>query len=228
MEESSPEYRRGKEKILRWNGENEQVWEIHSFDDRYYQVSSYPINLQERRVFAHTVTDITEQKRRQLTLSNKAYIDPVTSLHNRLFFEEYIDGVMRDHRTVTLAYIDLDGLKFVNDHYGHGEGDRYLQTFAGLVRESFRSDDVFARIGGDEFCVVLEGSVCDLARRKLELIRSRMIDENTKEYPVSFSYGVREIVGSAADQPTLQAILRDVDNEMYQYKRKHKKQRAAV
>jgi diguanylate cyclase (GGDEF)-like protein len=158
-------------------------------------------------------------------LSHKVYIDPVTSILNRTYFEEYMTQILLRKKTVTLAYLDLDGLKYVNDHYGHVEGDHYIRTFAELIQKNFRHDDVFARIGGDEFCVVLEGNYKRLTERKLEDIRKTLIRENKKDYPVSFSYGVL-LVQSSKNGITLDHVLRVADERMYSHKRQQKLVRA--
>jgi diguanylate cyclase (GGDEF)-like protein len=154
-------------------------------------------------------------------LSAKAYYDPVTSVYNRHYFEEYMDKVLKEQDTVTLGYLDLDGLKYVNDHYGHTEGDQYIATFARMIQKHFRSEDVFARIGGDEFCIVLKGKLVELTRRKLENVREDLIRQNTKEYPVSFSYGICE-VSESSGHLTLEHILNEADTQMYDYKRRFK------
>jgi diguanylate cyclase (GGDEF)-like protein len=125
-------------------------------------------------------------------------------------------------KTLTLAYMDLDNLKYVNDTYGHREGDQYIQTFTNLISENFRCDDVFARIGGDEFCLVLEGHLQKLTECKLEQIRETLIRENAKNYPVNFSYGVM-VVTTNRKNITLNDILEIADRRMYNQKRLHKR-----
>jgi diguanylate cyclase (GGDEF)-like protein len=213
----------GRKEILAWAGPVHQVWELHPSCDKYFQVNSYPVHWRDRNAYMHIVSDITAQERELDSLSNKAYFDPVTSLHNRLYFEEYLDQSLREKRPLTLAYLDLDGLKYVNDHYGHTEGDHYIMTFAELVKGSFRTSDVFARVGGDEFCLVLEGCMGGTTAKKLEILRAQLTADDSVPYPMSFSYGIYENDGTAAT--TIDAILELVDKRMYAYKRKNKKER---
>jgi diguanylate cyclase (GGDEF)-like protein len=220
-----PECKLGRAEILAWNGTGQEVWEIHIAHHKYLQVNSYPVNWNGRNSYVHVVTDISAQKLEKMDLSVKAYYDPVTSLHNRLYFEEYMQAIINEHRIITLGYLDLDGLKYVNDHYGHGEGDAYIRSFAALIQENFRKEDVFARIGGDEFCVVLEGRKRNFVRKKLEKIREALIVQNTRDYPVSFSYGVHEI-DPGAENMTLDTVLYEADIQMYEYKRENKKGRS--
>ena len=96
-----------------------------------------------------------EKERTQKRLSVKAYHDPDTGIYNRLYYNEYMEKMLRGKKDFTLVYIDLDGLKSVNDRFGHNEGDRYIRAFVSLVGSSFRNTDVFARVGGDEFAIVV-------------------------------------------------------------------------
>ncbi|MFR7901196.1 MAG: GGDEF domain-containing protein [Ruminococcus sp.] len=73
---------------------------------------------------------------------------------------------MKSGEGVILCYCDLDHLKYVNDNYGHGEGDWYIRHFSDTVSCNIRQEDVFARIGGDEFCIVLRHCQVETARRK--------------------------------------------------------------
>jgi diguanylate cyclase (GGDEF)-like protein len=213
-----------REQVFSWQGTAQEVWHLSPIEGRYFLLNSYPVDWHGRNAFVHVVTDITQQQQEKANLSSKAYFDPVTSIHNRVFFEEYMDQVLRDGETVTLGYLDLDGLKYVNDNYGHTEGDHYISTFATLVRQSFRRDDVFARVGGDEFCIILRGALRDLTRGKLETVRQQLSARNDKPYPMSFSYGIYLIDGSQ-DHRSLETILQEVDSRMYAYKRENKRTR---
>jgi diguanylate cyclase (GGDEF)-like protein len=212
----------GRDDILAWAGTSQETWQIHPKNGKYYQVHSSPVKWRDRNAYVHVVTDITEQYIEKNSLSNKAYFDPITSIYNRYFFEEYMEKIIADKKTVTLCYLDLDGLKFVNDNYGHSEGDKYIKSFAALIKQNFRCDDIFARIGGDEFCIVMDGCNCKFAEKKLDRIRTKLIAENTKIYPVSFSFGVAEINEGYS---TLEEILKEADSRMYKQKKEYKKDR---
>ena len=129
--------------------------------------------------------------------------------------------ILRDKQQATLCYLDLDGLKYVNDKYGHLEGDMYIQNFVEIIRKDFRSGDTFARIGGDEFCLVLTGNMKELLDRKLEEILTEFQESDFSEYQCSFSFGVVDIPG-AANTMTLDEILQKAGALMYECKRKNK------
>lgn len=208
--------------LLDWNKDEQYcVWEISGADDTNYRITSFPIELRERSSYVHIIVDITEEKRTAHNLTSKAYHDPGTGIKNRLFFEEYMEIILHDKQQATLCYLDLDGLKYVNDKYGHLEGDMYIQNFVEIIRKDFRSGDTFARIGGDEFCLVLTGNMKELMDRKLEEILTEFQESDFSEYQCSFSYGVVEIPGGA-NTMTLDEILQQADALMYQCKRRNK------
>lgn len=208
--------------LLKWEGQEQyKVWEMSDDTDTYYRITSFPIELKEHNSCVHIVVDVTDEKRAAKNLTSKAYHDPGTGIKNRLFFEEYMSMLLKDKRDATLCYLDLDGLKYVNDTYGHLEGDMYIQNFVELIKQNFRSEDTFARTGGDEFCLVLSGSIKELIERKLAEILHEFQTKDFAEYQCSFSYGVVAIDGEE-NKRTLDEILHDADALMYACKRRNK------
>ncbi len=107
------------------------------------------------------VRDITEEKASASYLQHLAHFDPLTGLPNRLVLEERLSEALEQARRsltrVALVFIDLNGFKAINDHYGHAAGDRVLITTATRLKRILRATDTVARIGGDEFVVILQG-----------------------------------------------------------------------
>ena len=132
-----------------------------------------------------------------------------------------MESVLSEHREATLCYLDLDGLKYVNDKFGHLEGDIYIQNFVEVIRSSFRNGDTFARIGGDEFCLVLTGCIGDLMERKMADLLKRFQSERYSDYQCSFSYGIVGIDGANNDL-SYDDILHEADEIMYECKRRNK------
>ncbi len=215
-----------KSDLLNWEAtEQYSVREISSGDgdenDTYYRITSFPIAWKEHQSLVHVIVDITDEKRTAHNLTSKAYHDPGTGIRNRLFFKEYMESVLNERREATLCYLDLDGLKYVNDKFGHLEGDIYIQNFVEVIRSSFRNGDTFARIGGDEFCLVLTGCIGELMERKMHEILKRFQSERYSDYQCSFSYGIVQITGREKNA-TLDDILHEADEIMYECKRKNK------
>ena len=102
--------------------------------------------------------DIRERKRSE-ELRRLALLDELTSLNNRRGFMLLADHQMtmskRDKKPLALLFIDLNNLKTINDTFGHKEGDRAITDAAGILKQTFRESDIVARVGGDEFCVLM-------------------------------------------------------------------------
>lgn len=208
--------------LLRWNQKEQyKVWEMKDGNDMHYRVTSFLVEWKDRNAGVHIVVDITDEKRMTSNLTSKAYHDAGTGIKNRLFFEEYMEMLLHDGQKATLCYLDLDGLKYVNDKYGHQEGDTYIQYFVELIRGSFRSEDTFARIGGDEFCIILTGAIKELIERKMAELLHEFQTAEFREYRCSFSYGVVEITGEE-NEMDLKELLQEADEIMYECKRKNK------
>lgn len=126
--------------------------------DKYFDISVVPW---EQRGFATILADITERKRADERLKRIAHYDALTQLPNRTLLADRLQlALARTHRAMNLlavCYLDLDNFKAVNDAYGHEIGDRLLVEVVGRLKGCLRGDDTLARMGGDEFIVLLGG-----------------------------------------------------------------------
>ena len=120
----------------------------------------------------------------RLHLFSLSLMDELTGLHNRRGFvslaEQRLKLTSRQGVRSTLIFIDVDNLKYINDTFGHREGDGALQQIAGLLRECFRESDIIGRLGGDEFCVLLSQTAAAgdlLIRQRL----AQLIDRSNNE-----------------------------------------------
>ena len=107
-------------------------------------------------------------------------MDDLTGLHNRRRFfiltEQYLKVAVRAKKRLLLLYVDMDDLKWINDHCGHNEGDQALITLANILKKTFRESDIVARIGGDEFVVLSE-----ITDENSDILMTRL-SENIKDY----------------------------------------------
>lgn len=160
-------------------------------------------------------------------------LDPLTGLGNRRALAQHMaapDG--DDTRDVTLVFVDLDGFKAVNDSCGHETGDAYLVAVADSLRAAVRGTDFLARVGGDEFVVVVEGSApiydadCVTQRVRRAVALASAYCERTYGGPgIGASIGVSrrsELPEPQQVQPVMDALMRHADTAMYIEKRAHK------
>jgi diguanylate cyclase (GGDEF)-like protein len=144
-----------------------------------------------------------------------AHKDQLTGLPNRLLFTRRLRRAIREQRPVAVLLLDLDGFKEVNDRFGHASGDDLLRRFASRMRDAVGSDGLLARIGGDEFAVLVEPGVAGgperLAQRMLASAQPSAAEEEAGVHP-SASIGVAEYGQQHAGHADL---LRDADIAMY-------------
>ena len=169
------------------------------------------------------VRDITERKKQEETLRNSSLKDELTGLFNRRGLLKqaapYFDFARRQKEKLLLLFIDLDGMKKINDEFGHNEGDNALIQTSEILNRSFRSTDIIARLGGDEFTVL----VTDLNANKEEAITR--LNENLKAYNASDKRGHKLAfsIGVATLEPErmtcFEELLEQADQAMYEQKR---------
>jgi diguanylate cyclase (GGDEF)-like protein len=150
--------------------------------------------------------------------------DPLTDLANRRGFmpllEHQLAVAQRQGEPLSVLFIDLDGLKAVNDRFGHAFGDQMLQETAAILRDTFRTSDVPARFGGDEFCVLLPGESREGGETGVERLARSVQTANRlpgRPYPLSLSVGVATFDPSRPINA--EALIAEADREMYERKR---------
>ena len=163
--------------------------------------------------------EIKERIAIEKTLEQFAAFDELTSVYNRRagleLLKEALHYAERKEQMITIVFIDLDGLKSVNDNFGHAAGDSYLRDIVGLMKKHLRKSDSISRYGGDEFLVLLtecsEKEARDIFSRIEEDIRST--NEGERPFPLSFSYGMAETGPAQFD--TYTELISMADSMMY-------------
>lgn len=158
-----------------------------------------------------------EQIRRTLKLRKIAYIDGVTGAFTRNYVMGVLRQWLRESKRFCLAYIDLNGLKTVNDTWGHDAGDEYLASAAEGINRRLRAADVLARVGGDEFLVLMPDVRAAEAAAVLREA-ARTLREEDSPYPRAFSFGVEEATAPGEDV-SAEELIRRADRLMYEDKR---------
>lgn len=139
-------------------------------------------------------------------------LDSMTHLPTRRFFEEMLARYLqtRPFPSGSLAFVDLDGFKAVNDKFGHARGDWVLAEFAKAARVSIRAGDVLGRIGGDEFAIVFSETGARDARRVVQRIRIAF-ERRCQPMEVSFSFGIVDVVEGQSPEE----VMTRADQVMY-------------
>ena len=178
----------------------------------------------EPDVIEGTIIDITERKYAQEQMEFQAYHDVLTGLPNRLLFRDRVTVALaharRNGHAAAVLFLDLDEFKVVNDRLGHTVGDRLLQIVAHRLLNAVRQEDTVARIGGDEFTILLSEVGADgrgvsaVARKILDSVSEPvLVDEH--ELSVRISAGIALYPGDGFDTD---ALLRNADRAMYRAK----------
>jgi len=168
-------------------------------------------------ITAAVINQVTRTNKRIQHLANH---DDLTGSLNRRSFEQALQHTMQTAKQSTLSsgilYIDFDRFKIVNDTSGHHAGDQLLIQLCTLIKEQLQVDDLFARVGGDEFAVVAQRAsfkaIAELAENLRTLVKEFKFQYNGKTFDTSLSIGVLPITG---DEVNLETVLQDVDSACY-------------
>lgn len=198
------------------------VW-VSSNASLVRDMSSRPLH------FIFQIQDVTERKRAEAAIQTLSLADELTGLYNRrgflAFCKQHLNSIRRTNRGIVIVYADLDGLKEINDSFGHTEGDRALVKTAQLLKETFRSSDVLGRWGGDEFTILAAVDPDGGKEKLMERLMEKFVNYNALKlspYDLSISIGLAQL-DPAANQ-SMEDLMIAADAAMYENKR-GKKQR---
>jgi len=166
----------------------------------------------------------TDRKRMEEEIREMSLRDQMTELYNRRGFitlaEQQIRAANRARRSMLLTFVDCDGLKWINDTFGHEEGDRALIDAANVLRQTFRESDIIARLGGDEFAVLsidaADMNPEDFSKRLQENIDAGNVKE-TRAYKLAMSWGTA--VYDPGSPLSLDELMSSADERMYAQKK---------
>ena len=161
-----------------------------------------------------------EQQRR---LEASAHTDSLTGIGNRLAFDKQVQSLWEKRMPCTVAFVDMDDLKYCNDHAGHKEGDYYIQSVSSLLQGVCMENEQVFRIGGDEFVIISPWATEKDLSQRLEQAHASYVESRSKQvdYHCGFSYGCTHINEATPD--AYNNLLSSADQKMYEYKL-HQKQ----
>ena len=150
------------------------------------------------------------------------YKDKLTGLYNRNFFEEELSRIdISNKLPISFIVGDLNGLKLINDAFGHGMGDKTLKRVAEIMKSSFREDDIISRVSGDEFIVLLPNTSEEIALKIIERIKKKC-ELNPLDYiKISISFGLATKV---VENENIETVLKKAEDRMYFRKLKESKE----
>lgn len=186
-------------------------------ENRYFDTWVFPIlqDGEDSDLVGVVSLDVTDRIMNEERLRYLSHHDSLTGIPNRTFFEKEIKRLtVSDDYPITILSLDADGLKMINDTMGHDRGDLLLQNLAQILRGSLRDSDILARVGGDEFVILLPKAGKDIAQIIVDRIKSN-IDLYNIEYPnlpINVSIGL-----STVEYPgkCLEDVLKKADERMY-------------
>lgn len=211
-----------------WQGE---IWDRRKNGEEYQKWLTISAVWNEEGIVTHYVGaqhDITEQKRAQERIHDLAFFDQLTGLPNRTLLNDRLRQAMtasgRSGSYGALLLIDLDRFKTLNDTLGHDMGDLLLKQVAQRMSASLRAGDTAARIGGDEFVVVLTGLDANeqTAANQTELVGAKLRSALTREYALqNVSYTITPSIGASlfhGQQSDIDGLMKQADLAMYRAK----------
>ncbi|MCP3027378.1 sensor domain-containing diguanylate cyclase [Halobacillus sp. A5] len=192
----------------------------------FVQMHGGVMNFQGDYAIQTICKDVTNQRTKDQQLKEMIYIDPLTEVYNRRYFLKQLVNSIHSEGSLphfAVFYMDMDSLKEINDTYGHHIGDQVLIIFSNRVRNVLREEDLFARIGGDEFAVLLphvdtEKSAVEIAERIVTHIsQTASVDGITLQLSVSIGISLYPLHGYTESE-----LLNHADEALYKVKSKDK------
>ncbi|WP_445004270.1 diguanylate cyclase [Halomonas mongoliensis] len=218
--------------------ENDLAWAYSELNEYIHQAAAEQRILMERLTLAIGILvllvllvvgglmlALLRLNRQRSRLAQLSRVDTLTGLHNRRHLLEEADKLyrlsLRDTRPLSLVLIDLDHFKRINDSYGHPAGDRLLQALSQALREETREVDVVARLGGEEFCILMPDTPAPGAMEAAERVRARVqalpLEQPRVAEPVTVSLG---LATGAAHEAVFDRLYFRADRALYAAKAK--------
>lgn len=181
-------------------------------------IHAFPIEFDHNDLGIYAIyNDISKRKIEEKRIKYLSYHDQLTGVYNRHYIQNEVKRI-NNSRLLPISVImgDIDKLKYVNDNYGHTEGDSYIKLVASSIKEVLRAEEILARLGGDEFLIIMPLTSEESARKVIKRIHSNIESKSgLKPYPINISLGVATKID---EKDSLEEIITAADNKMYEVK----------
>lgn len=196
--------------------ELEILFKRKSGEERLGLFSAERIDVDGEICLLNILNDITERKQAEAQIKYLSFYDKLTGLYNRAFFEEELKRLDTERQLpLSLFMGDVNGLKMVNDAFGHQEGDKLLITVAELLKKSCRKEDIVARWGGDEFIILLPLCSSKMANKIFKRIKESC--QNINDLPIQTSISLGWSIKNHPAQD-IRGIIKEAEDKMYRNK----------
>ncbi|MGM0438000.1 MAG: diguanylate cyclase [Bacillota bacterium] len=184
----------------------------------HVSLHAFPITLKEGQLGIYTIyNDISQRKKEEEKIRYLSFHDQMTGLYNRRYFENEMERLSNSRmKPVSIIVADIDDLKLINDNFGHKIGDEYIKTAAEVIESAIRKEDIAARIGGDEFAIILPYTKKETAEKIINRINN--ICEK-KESQLNIDLEISVGCATCHNEEDLDEIFVEADQVMYSKKK---------
>lgn len=197
---------------------NERLFGLYGFDSVREKRVWFEDEIILLKLVAGQISSALMKEQADRTIRHLSFHDHLTGLYNRHYLEEEMDRLNKGRQfPVSIIMADLNGLKLVNDTYGHARGDKLLIAAAATLTEVCREEDIVARWGGDEFVILLPRTKAEDAYLIAARITAACNDVNVDDLPLSLALGL-SCKESGSDDKTMYDLLREAEDLMYKHK----------
>lgn len=187
---------------------------VLNMGDHYYEYSFTPlVDKNETIGVTCFAKDVTNQKIYEQTIIQQSYRDSLTNLSNRRHFMSKLND-LSIYDQITFITCDVNGLKVINDAFGHEQGDLALRIFSDILKEVFDNCGYIFRMGGDEFSIIIPSKDKDFATKKMELVNQKLEQNLLKKLHLSVSFGV----ATSDKDNSIQDAIKKSEEQMYKQK----------
>ncbi|MBE3090425.1 MAG: diguanylate cyclase [Actinobacteria bacterium] len=184
-------------------------------EDRWVTTTKFPLfNKKGSIVGTFGITrDITDMKKNEDKIKYMSFHDYLTGLYNRAYFEEELNRLsVQRNLPLSIVLGDVNGLKMMNDTYGHEKGDELLIKVAGILKQCFRKSDIISRWGGDEFIILLPLTDCIRAEEIVRRVEQACRQFSSEDMPISIALGISTKV---KEDENIVEVLKAAEDKMY-------------